>query len=130
VVVVPVPVAPQAGADVPTAAAFSWTGRLSAGQAYMVHLIHVGTHWTLTSPPLGTTGWTVELPAERYGEWHWQVRVVSGGATVAESASIHFYLVPLPGHAGPGATATPLPYPYPTSPYPTPTPYPYPYPYP
>ena len=109
----------------PTSAAFSWTGRLSAGQAYVVHLTHVTTQWTLTSPPLATTAWTVELPAERYGEWHWRVRVVSGGVTETESASTHFYLVPLPGHTGPGDTLTPLP-----DPCATPPPIPYPYPYP
>jgi serine/threonine protein kinase len=113
-IVVPSLVAPQPGADLPTSAVFTWSGRLSAGQAYVVALTHVATQWVLTSPPLAQTTWSVELPAERYGEWRWRVTLTAGGVTLAQSAEAHFYLAPLSGQPGPSPLITPSMTPLPT----------------
>jgi len=58
------------------------------------------------SGPLQANEWSVSLPAEQFGEWRWRVRVVQANQIVAESAEIHFWLIPPGGDNPPPPTST------------------------
>jgi hypothetical protein len=93
---IPVPVAPERGTAQRTNVIFQWRGTLQGGQRYQVRLQHTDSGDTLQSELLSNTSWSTTLPASRYGEWRWQVAVVSNGITRASSDSWHFYLDPFP----------------------------------
>jgi hypothetical protein len=45
--------------------------------------------------------WTTDLPADRFGEWHWRVSVVANGTAVATSSEWMFWFQPF-GNGGNG----------------------------
>jgi hypothetical protein len=90
---------------------FDWSGSLLLGQSYRVQLQHTDSGFTLESPLLTESVWMTILPAERFGEWYWEVAVISNNITRTASNKWHFYLDPFspsnPTPASPTATTTP-----------------------
>jgi len=75
---------------------FRWEGRRGAVQSFVLRFHHTPSGWFWDIGPLSTDCWEVTLPAQRYGEWNWQVLVVSGQTTLAESEKRYFWLDPFP----------------------------------
>jgi hypothetical protein len=92
---------------------FEWHGSLSAGQAYQVTTYHAETGHAIQSPLLSSSNWIADLPADRYGGWHWRVAVVQSGTAVTTSSEWMFWFNPHPGGGASGgggaATSTPPP---------------------
>ncbi|GEM_PF-4716645 len=102
---------PAPGADISKVnqVTLEWTGILRANQAFRVMLRHVATGYTIQSPDLRDSTWTSGLPAERYGEYRWQVLVVQGENVVARSGEEwHFWFDPI-GSSGGGGESKPTP---------------------
>jgi len=83
---------------------FQWQGSINTNQTYQVTAYHVQSGYTTQSDPLRTTSWTVALPGEKFGEWHWRVAVIQNGKEVTTSAEWMFWFDPF---------ASPLPTPSP-----------------
>jgi hypothetical protein len=86
---------------------FEWRGALSPGQAYEVTVYHITSSAFIRSYLLTVPEWTVDLPAERVGEWRWWVSVVSYGSRLVSSSESMFWFNPLPGTRSPKPTLTP-----------------------
>jgi hypothetical protein len=110
-VVQPQVLAPLVGREYKNPVAFEWRGSLSPGQAYEITAYHVETGAFIRSYLLSAPEWTVDLPAERVGEWRWWVTVVSYGNRLTSSPESMFWFNPLPGTRSPKpkptATRTP-----------------------
>lgn len=112
---------PERGSAHRTNLTFQWRGVLQTGQRYRVQLRHTDSGFTLDSPLLSEPIWLTTLPAERFGEWYWQVAVVSGGLVRTSSESWHFYLDPFPRSDNPPSRpATPTRTPISVPPAPSP----------
>lgn len=96
VLVVPTLLEPSSGITTRGGTIFRWEGQRSAGQSFVLRFRHTSSGWTWDIGPLSTDCWEVTLPAERFGGWSWQVRVVSGQTTLAESEERYFWLDPFP----------------------------------
>ena len=92
----PTLIEPPAGITTRGTAVFRWQGRLGTGQFFVVHLRHPVDGWVLESEALKVDCWETTLPAERFGEWRWQVRVVRGSTILAQSEERHLWLDPFP----------------------------------
>jgi hypothetical protein len=90
---------------------FQWSGSLSSGQAYQVTAYHPATGYLIQSELLETQIWTVHLPSERYGGWHWRVSVVKTGVVLISSSEWMFWFDPFPYSSRPNGrlTNTPVP---------------------
>ncbi len=113
-VVQPTILAPLVGREYKNPITFEWRGRLSPGQAYEVTAYHLDSGAFIRSYLLTESEWTVDLPAERVGEWHWWVSVVSYGGRLANSPESMFWFNPLPGTRFPKPTPTDTATPSPT----------------
>jgi hypothetical protein len=114
----PTLIAPEQGSSHRTGMTFQWGGNLQGSQRYRVQLSHTESGFRLDSPLVSETIWQIILPAERFGEWHWEVAVVSNGIVRATSDDWHFYLDPFPdSDNSPARSPTPtrIPSPTPTS---------------
>jgi tetratricopeptide (TPR) repeat protein len=89
----PVLVAPAQGSTQKNPVTFEWAGSLRPGQAYRVVARHPATGHRIESDLLTDTSWVVDLPAERVGDWRWQVFV----AGLARSSEGQFWFDPTPG---------------------------------
>ncbi|MCB8945201.1 MAG: hypothetical protein H6658_15755 [Ardenticatenaceae bacterium] len=128
----PTLISPERGTSHRTGITFQWRGILQPGQQYRVQLRHTDSGFTLNSPLLDEPLWATSLPAERFGEWHWETAVVSNGVTRIISENWHFYLDPFPqsdnpptrpSTVTPASTPTNTPRPATSTPAPpTPTP--------
>jgi hypothetical protein len=106
----PTLIIPEQGTTHRTGITFQWRGNLQPGQQYRVQLRHTDSGFTLTSPLLTEPVWMTILPAERFGEWYWEVAVISNNIIRAVSDNWHFYLDPFPPPTlPPSATHTPTP---------------------
>jgi hypothetical protein len=105
----PEPVAPDLGRTYGNPISFEWRGSLSAGWTYLVTAWHVGSGYVIQSGLLADQGWTVDLPAERYGEWRWTVSVTQGERMMATSPEWSFWFNPYPGGGAREPTNTPPP---------------------
>jgi PAS domain-containing protein len=106
----PTLIIPEQGTTHRTGLTFQWRGNLQPGQQYRVQLRHTDSGFTLTSPLLTEPVWMTILPAERFGEWYWEVAVISNNIIRAVSDNWHFYLDPFPPPTlPPSATHTPTP---------------------
>jgi len=108
----PEPVAPAQGGEYRNPITFQWRGQLSAGQAYQVVVYHLTSGYTVQSGLLTDQGWTTDLPAERYGEWRWQVSVIRNGRVLVTSVEWMFWFNPSlgqPVHPSPGQPVHPSP---------------------
>jgi hypothetical protein len=102
------------GGEFKSPVTFRWNGSLSAGQAYQVTTYHSESDHVIQSPLLSSSSWIVDLPAEKYGGWHWRVAVVQDGTTVTTSPEWMFWFNPHPsGGGGGGGGQSPLPTPEP-----------------
>ncbi len=86
-----------------------WEGSLGGNQAFRVVLYHVNTGYTIQSPDLRISTWTTGLPAERYGEYRWQVVVVQGDTVLTRTDEWHFWFDPIGGSPGGGEDGGPTP---------------------
>ncbi len=57
---------------------FRWTGKLGAGQTFVVNAYHDDSRQVVTCET-NDTSCAVRLPAERHGGWRWSVAVEPGG---------------------------------------------------
>lgn len=111
----PVPVAPPGGSQTKSPVLFQWSGFLGAGQTYQVTAYHTESNFALQSEQLSNSSWTVDLPGDKFGEWHWRVAVIASGKVVATSDEWLFWFNPgfsgggSGGGGGTQATATPAP---------------------
>ena len=87
----PVLLSPQEGSTHKNPVVFEWQGELSAGQVYIVNGINARTQYQITSPPLTTSTWATQIPAEAFGEWQWSVSVVRHNTTLATSEQGKFW---------------------------------------
>jgi hypothetical protein len=105
--VVPQLALPLLGREYTNPITFRWHGALRADQYYQVTAVHQLTGYAIQSPALVSEGWQVDLPAERFGEWRWQVLVMSLGQVEARSPQWAFWFNPFPGTRQPTSTPTP-----------------------
>jgi hypothetical protein len=85
---------PTPGTTMRNTAVLRWRGKLGPCQFFVVHLHHRESGWTCESGALTGNCWEVALPADRFGEWRWEVRVIEGGTILAQSEEWHFWLDP------------------------------------
>ena len=85
---------PEQGRTYGSPITFQWEGTLVTGQAYLVRTWHPESNSSIESPSLYTTSWTANLPAERYGEWRWNVSVLQGGVVIVPAAEGMFWFDP------------------------------------
>jgi len=88
---------PEQGQTYQSPITFQWEGRLGPGQTYLVRAWHPESGFSLQSPPLYTASWTVDLPGEKFGEWRWNVSVLTGSSMIVASAEGMFWFNPFPG---------------------------------
>jgi hypothetical protein len=100
----PVPMSPLPGREYKNPVTFSWDGTLYAGQSYRVMVRHIVSGDFVESAPLTSQDWTIDLPAQRFGEWRWDVAVVNATGIVATSPEQSFWFNPLPGTRQPSPT--------------------------
>ena len=106
----PVLTSPEQGRTYGSLITFQWEGTLFTGHTYLVRAWRSGSDFSIESPSLYTTSWTANLPAERYGEWRWNVSVLQGGSVIATSAEGMFWFAPFPdGHKEPEPGEEPIP---------------------
>jgi pSer/pThr/pTyr-binding forkhead associated (FHA) protein len=89
--------APSEGSENKNPVVFKWSGTLKVGQTYQVNAYHPTSGHTLQSGLLTAPEWRVDLPAEKYGGWHWTVSVMEGTQAVATSPEWMFWFQPFPG---------------------------------
>ena len=89
----PNPISPERASLQRTNVTFSWQGSLQFGQRYQLFVTHTESGLTMVSGLLTDNVWTAVLPAEFFGEWQWQVRVMRGSTTLESSSNWHFYLI-------------------------------------
>lgn len=94
--------APAQGGEYPSPVTLQWQGALNAGQSYQVTAYHTASGHALQSGLLTAPSWTVNLPADKAGEWRWSVSVVQNGTTIATSDEWMFWFNPHPGGGGGG----------------------------
>ncbi len=92
----PILLEPSPGITIRQGTIFRWQGRLGFAQGYVIRFRHLESGWVWENGPFVTDCLEVMLPADRYGGWAWQIRVVSGDATLAESQESYFWLDPFP----------------------------------
>lgn len=73
---------------------FTWNGQLVPGQTYRLWLRHPGSGVTREVLTDQTTA-TVDLPAENFGEWQWDVTVMQDGVEISRSIQGMFWFKPL-----------------------------------
>jgi serine/threonine protein kinase len=100
-IVTPVLSKPDRGTTIGSPVVFTWQGSLSGGQTYQVTAYLVNTDFVLQSGLLTTSSWQVDIPADRWGEWHWTVSVVQGGKAEATSDEGMFWFDPHPATSPP-----------------------------
>jgi hypothetical protein len=105
----PLPISPLPGREYKNPVTFSWDGMLYAGQSYRVLVRHVVSGDFVESVALTSQNWTVDLPAQRFGEWRWDVAVVDANGIVASSPEQPFWFNPLPGTRRPSPTPSTTP---------------------
>jgi hypothetical protein len=105
----PVPISPLPGREYKNPVTFSWDGTLYAGQSFRVLVRHVVSGDFVESAALTSHDWTVDLPAQMFGEWRWDVAVVDATGTVASSPEQTFWFNPLPGTRRPSPTPSSTP---------------------
>jgi len=88
---------------------FEWEGSLRWNQAFQVTVRHTDTNTVFKSPVLTAQTWIADLPAEKFGDYSWQVTIVQNDVTVASSEQWHFCFNPFP-HDVPQPTDTPDPW--------------------
>ncbi len=93
-------VSPGQGGSYQSPITFQWRGSLQTDQAYQVTAYHVGSGDMIQSALLTSQDWTAELPAERVGEWRWEVAVVQEQSRVATSSEGMFWFDPFPYGGG------------------------------
>ncbi|MGC9350177.1 MAG: serine/threonine-protein kinase [Anaerolineae bacterium] len=98
----PVPLSP-AGGQYPNPIIFIWSGALNEGQSYRVVATHVESGRQVQSGSVQGSSWQADIPGDAFGEWRWQVQVLDGGESVAQSAPTTFFYNPFP------ADPTPVP---------------------
>jgi hypothetical protein len=103
VIVEPTLLDPAQG-DRTRAAILRWTGELGTGQSFIVCLQNMGNNQIWESGALTTHCWDAMLPAEWYGGWKWQVRVMQGDYILAQSQEWIFWYDPFPSIALPHPT--------------------------
>ncbi len=86
---------------------FQWQGTLGEGQVYVVRLWHHESGFSLSPPAVSGQALSVDLPAERYGEWRWTVSVLQGDSVLATSEEGMFWFDPSLGQRGDSATPPP-----------------------
>jgi hypothetical protein len=101
--------APALGSLQANPIALQWIGELGAGQGYQVTAYHTESGYTIQSDLLTVQTWTVDLPAERFGEWRWHVSVVSDGSSLATSSEGMFWFNPHPGGGNDNGDTVPTP---------------------
>ncbi len=109
--------APDRGLGFKNPLRFAWAGQLQAGQQFQLIIRHEATGYEAVYPLGEQTGWEVDLPAAKAGQWLWRVRIVKGEQVIAESELWHFYFVPVEV-----STSEPAPTPGVSTTEPTPTP--------
>ncbi|MGC9398148.1 MAG: serine/threonine-protein kinase [Anaerolineae bacterium] len=87
----PVLLSPQQDSTQKNPLIFQWEGELGPGQAYVVKGINTRTQYEISSPPLSTTAWRTEVPAEAFGEWRWSVSVVQNETVLSTSEEGKFW---------------------------------------
>jgi hypothetical protein len=114
-IVQPMILTPLLGREYQNPITFEWRGRLNPGQAYEITAYHLDSGAFIRSYLIEDTEWTVDLPAERVGEWRWWVSVMAYGNRLASSPESMFWFNPLPGtrvpKPKPSATTTVTPTP-------------------
>ncbi|MGC9334441.1 MAG: Stp1/IreP family PP2C-type Ser/Thr phosphatase, partial [Anaerolineae bacterium] len=90
----PVLIAPGGSTTQQSPVTFAWQGTLAPGQLFQVKVWHPETGTRTTSVPLTDLSWTTDLPAERSGEWLWQVSVLQNGNEVVSSDEWRFDFKP------------------------------------
>ena len=73
---------------------FQWEGALEEGQTYAVRLGHHESGFSLSPSPVTAQTLSVDLPAERFGEWRWTVSVLHGDTVLATSDEGMFWFDP------------------------------------
>jgi serine/threonine protein kinase len=74
--------------------AFQWQGTLGEGQVYALRLWHLESGFSLSPPAVSGQTLSVDLPAERFGEWRWTVSVLQGETVLATSEEGMFWFDP------------------------------------
>jgi hypothetical protein len=92
----PILLEPSPGVTFRQGTVFRWQGGLGYAQGYVIRFRHLESGWVWDNGPFVTDCLEVMLPADRYGGWAWQIRVVSGDTTLAESQESYFWLDPFP----------------------------------
>jgi hypothetical protein len=90
---VPVLKFPEPGLTYRSPIVFQWQGTLNAGQVYLLHAWHSESGYSINRS-LSTTGWTTDLPWEKFGEWQWNVSVLQNGSVIRSSATRMFWFDP------------------------------------
>jgi serine/threonine-protein kinase len=93
---------PDQGGTYKSPVTFQWAGSLGTTQSYQVTAYHAESRHTLQSGPLTAQSWTIDLPGDKVGEWHWSVSVVQDGSVVAASIEWVFWFNPIDGGGGDG----------------------------
>jgi len=93
----PVLLSPAQGDTHQSPVTFQWQGTLYDNQTYVVRAWNTRTGYSVQSAALTSRSWVVDLPAEAYGEWKWQVRVVQSGNVLVTSQEGMFWFDPFPG---------------------------------
>lgn len=96
-VVTPVLMFPEQGQTYRSPITFQWRGGLGSGQFYLVRAWHAESGFAIESSSMWTTSWTADLPAEKFGDWRWNVSVLQNGRVVVTSAEGMFWFDPFPG---------------------------------
>lgn len=112
---------PAQGSEHKSPVTFKWDGTLRAGQSYQVNVYHAESGHTVQSDLLTAQEWTVDLPGEKVGGWHWTVSVVQNETKISNSGEWKFWFQPFPGSGDnggddgddgtPAPTSTTAPYP-------------------
>jgi hypothetical protein len=105
----PEPLEPLLGRDYKNPVTFRWSGSLGWQQAYQVTAYHLVSGDSVQSELLTTPEWSIDLPAERFGEWRWSVSVIGFGRILSTSPEWMFWFDPIPGPRNPRPTPTSTP---------------------
>jgi hypothetical protein len=105
--VMPQPISPATSGEFPNPITFVWEGSLKAEQYYQVTASHGQSGYALQSDLLTASEWTTNLPDSAFGEWRWQVAVVSGGQEIVSSAPRTLWFNPMATDSGSSDPPTP-----------------------
>lgn len=87
---------PGAGVEVKNPVNFSWRGTLNQGEVFRLDAQHVESGYHVSGDTTETS-YEMDLSAERFGAWRWNVTIVRGDSSVATSEKIEFWFNPLAG---------------------------------